>query len=162
MVLRRYEPADADATWRVFHAAVHGTASRDYDPAQVRAWAPEHPDEGWAARRAAATTFVACVDGAVVGFSDVTDAGVLDMLFVHPGAGGRGVARALVERVLREAAAAGHERVVTRASLTARPVFERFGFGVDAERVVERRGQRLRGSEMSIRLPAAGRAAGQG
>ncbi|MEU4155255.1 GNAT family N-acetyltransferase [Actinoplanes sp. NPDC026670] len=156
LVIRRYVEADAGATWRVFHAAIHGTASRDYTPEQVRAWAPDTVDEvRWKGRRAAAYTYVACLDGVVVGFSDFTDEGLLDMLFVHPDAGGRGVARALVGRVLREAVAAGHRRLHVHASLTARPAFERFGFVVDAARVVEVRGQRLRNFDMSISLPGA-------
>jgi putative acetyltransferase len=150
LVIRPYEPWDARATWRVFHDAVHGTASRDYTPAQLRAWAPaEIDEERWHRARSASHTRVACLDGAVVGFSDFTDDGVLDMLFVHPAAGGRGVARALVARVLREAAAAGHHRLVTHASATARPVFERSGFRVLAAREVERRGQVLANVEMS-------------
>ncbi|BEL04642.1 hypothetical protein Q0Z83_028330 [Actinoplanes sichuanensis] len=158
LVIRRYEQADAGATRRVFHAAVHGTASRDYTPEQVQAWAPADFDEvRWRGRRAASYTYVACLDGVVVGFSDFTDDGLLDMLFVHPDAGGRGVARALVDRVLREATAAGHRRLRVHASLTARPAFERFGFVVDAARVVEVRGQRLRNFDMSIALTTPGR-----
>ncbi|MFI1990576.1 GNAT family N-acetyltransferase [Actinoplanes sp. NPDC020271] len=156
LLVRPYEAGDAGATWQVFHAAVRGTASRDYTPSQIAAWAPDVVDEGrWQRRRSAARTFVACQGGVVAGFSDFTDAGVLDMLFVHPDFGGRGVARALVGRVLREAAAAGHSRLLVHASLTARPAFERFGFVVDASRVAEIGGQRLANFDMSIDLVRA-------
>ena len=151
--VRRYEPADAGGAWRVFRAAVHGTASRDYTPEQIHAWAPPTVDEArWQRRRSAAHTYVACLDGAVVGFGDLTDDGLLDMLFVHPDAGGRGVARALVTRVLHEAAAAGHPRLHVHASLTAQPALERFGFAVDATRLAEIRGQKLQNFDMSIAL----------
>ncbi len=153
LLVRRYTAADSAATWQVFHDAIHGTASRDYTPQQVHAWAPEHTDlDRWNQVRSAAHTLVACLDGTVIGFSDVTDDGEVDMLFVHPDAGGRGVARALLTRVLREAAAAGHQRLVTHASLTSRPVFERFGFTVDAAQVVHKRGQELRNFDMSLLL----------
>ncbi|WP_345711908.1 GNAT family N-acetyltransferase [Kineococcus glutinatus] len=151
LLIRRYEAADAGDTWRVFQAAVHGTASRDYTPEQIQAWAPATVDEArWQQRRSAAHTWLACLDGAVVGFSDFTDDGLLDMLFVHPDAGGRGVARALVTHVLREAAAAGHHRLHVHASLTAWPAFERLGFTVDATRLAEIRGQKLQNVDMSI------------
>ncbi|MEU4556969.1 GNAT family N-acetyltransferase [Actinoplanes sp. NPDC023936] len=151
LVIRRYQAADAGDTWQVFRAAVHGTASRDYTAEQIEAWAPPTVDEArWHERRSAATTYVACLDGRVVGFSDLTGDGLLDMLFVHPDAGGRGVARALVNHILRAAAAAGHRRLYVHASLTARPAFERFGFAVDATRLAEIRGQRLRNFDMSI------------
>jgi putative acetyltransferase len=157
LLIRRYEAADAAGTWRVFHAAVHGTASRDYTPEQIQAWAPPSVDEArWQARRSAAHTYVACLDETVVGFSDFTDDGLLDMLFVHPDAGGRGVARALVTRIIHEASAAGHQRLRVHASLTARPAFERLGFTVDATRLVEVRGQRLRNFAMSIAVKPAG------
>jgi len=73
---------------------------------------------------------VAEVDGHVVGFSDLTEGGEVDMLFVHPDAGGRGVVQALLTRVLAEARRRGVDRVTTRASRVARPVFERLGFTV--------------------------------
>ncbi len=75
---------------------------------------------------------MAVVDGRVVGFSDLVDGAVLDMLFVHPDAGGRGVAKALVGAVLEHARQIGSERIETQASRSARPAFERFGFVVDA------------------------------
>lgn len=135
--LRTYVPADADPTWQVFYAAVRRTAIRDYTEAQVKAWAPDETTVGdaqaWADRRAAAHTFVACVDDVVVGFSDFTDDGLLDMLFVHPDHSGRGIARLLVEKVQAEAGKRGLTRLVTHASRTARPAFEAFGFVVDRE-----------------------------
>lgn len=68
-----------------------------------------------------------------MGFSDLVDGGLLDMLFVHPDAGGRGVARALVTAVLDHAREVGLTRIVTHASRAARPAFERFGFVLDEE-----------------------------
>ena len=155
VLIRPYESVDAEATAQVFMAAIHETARQDYTVEQVNAWAPGDIDvEGWGQGRSTSHTFVACIAGEVVGFSDFTDDGVVDMLFVRPDAGRRGVARALVTRVLDEAAAAGHGRLETHASLTARPAFERFGFVVDAARTVYRRGQELRNFDMSIVLAA--------
>ncbi|MFK4090080.1 GNAT family N-acetyltransferase [Kribbella sp. NPDC020789] len=134
--LRSYVPADAVPTWRVYYAAVRRTAIRDYTEEQVRAWAPDEADvdfEVWAARRAAAHTYVACVDDTVVGFSDFTDDGLLDMLFVHPDHSGQGIARLLVTKIQHEAAAHGLTRLITHASRTARPAFESFGFVVDRD-----------------------------
>lgn len=73
-LVRRYGVGDAAATWTVFHAAVHETASRDYTSEQVEAWAPPCVDEdGWHEHRAEATTFVACLSDSIVGFSDFSD-----------------------------------------------------------------------------------------
>jgi putative acetyltransferase len=130
--VRVYEPVDAESTWEAYFRAIRGTASKDYSPEQIAAWAPDQVDLAeWNERRLAAYTFVATVEGRVVGFSDVKDDGLLDMLFVHPDAGGRGVARALVDAVIGKARALGLSEIHTHASRTARPAFERFGFEVE-------------------------------
>jgi hypothetical protein len=69
LLIRHYEATDAGDTWQVFRAAVHGTASRDYTPEQIQAWAPPTVDEAlWQKRRSASHTYVACLAGTVVGF----------------------------------------------------------------------------------------------
>ncbi|WP_414715097.1 GNAT family N-acetyltransferase [Stackebrandtia sp.] len=131
-IVRAYEPRDAEATWQTFLHAVRQTASADYTPRQILAWAPDTVDaDAWNQTRSRAHTFVATIDDRVVGFGDVTATGLVDMLFVHPDAGGRGVARVLVDAVIGKARELGLERLHTHASRTARPVFERFGFVVD-------------------------------
>ncbi|MHA6523314.1 GNAT family N-acetyltransferase [Tessaracoccus sp. G1721] len=154
--LRPYRDTDAEPTWQVFHAAVRVTAAADYTPEQLAAWSPDEVDlEAWGRRRADAWTMVAVAGERVVGFSDLTDDGVLDMLFVHPDAGGQGVARMLVEAVLDEARRRGLTRVVTHASRTARPAFERFGFVVDRENPDNlTRGVRVPNFDMHLDLPA--------
>lgn len=132
VVIRRFESADAQPTRRVFESAIRGTASSYYTRQQIEAWCPAEYDEGaWAQARGRAWTVVAEVGGEVVGFSDLSDDGELDMLFVDPSVGGRGVARQLVGAVLAQARACGVARVTTRASRAAQPAFERFGFVVD-------------------------------
>lgn len=151
---RPYLEPDAEATWRVFHDAIHGTAIRDYTPQQLEAWAPIAVDPAeWNGRRRRAWTVVAEIDGVVAGFSDLTDDGMLDMLFVHPRFAGQGVARVLVATVIAEARRRGLETVRTRASITARGAFERFGFVVDRENTENRiRGQRLTNYDMHLDL----------
>lgn len=129
------EPEDAAATYAAFRAAIRETASRFYEPEQIAAWLGPERDLGeWDARRRRARTVVAEVDGAVVGFADLLPDGLVDMLFVHPRAGGRGVARALLAAVLAEARARGITELRTFASRSAQPVFARAGFVVVAER----------------------------
>lgn len=129
--IRPYEPRDADPTLEVLRAAITVTARADYSEQQTLLWASRAARPGWHERRAAVETWVALLDGRVVGFTDRDGAGHLDMLFVHPDAGGRGVARALVERVVASAEASGLERMTVHASLTARPVLLRMGFEPD-------------------------------
>ena len=136
---------DAEGSYAVFTSAVTETASADYEPEQIEAWLSARPADSyqWNARRAAAHTWVATADDRVVGFVDFLDDGLLDMLFVHPDFGGRGVAKLLVSTVKREAVLSGLSALRTRASRTARPAFERFGFRVVAFRPDNRVGEQV-------------------
>lgn len=78
----------------------------------------------------ARNSFVAVVDGELVGFSDVAGDGYIDMLFVAPAFGGRGVARFLLSEAERRARDAQATQLSANVSITARPLFERCGFEV--------------------------------
>ncbi|MFC8921978.1 GNAT family N-acetyltransferase [Cellulosimicrobium sp. NPDC057127] len=129
-------PDDAAATYVVARTAIARTAATAYDPDQIAAWlGPARLDlTGWDERRHGASTLVAELDGIVVGFADLRSDGLVDMLFVDPRAGGRGVARALLTVILHDAEARGIAELRTYASRSARPVFERLGFTVVADR----------------------------
>ncbi len=142
--LRRYGAADAAATWEVFHAAVRHTARARYSAAQAAAWAPDEVDaDRWARRRAAAWTLVAVNDEQVVGFADLTDAGELDMLYVHPDHAREGVATRLLAAVVTEAKHRGLLRVEVRASRPLQPLLERLGFVLDEDNPANRIGDQV-------------------
>jgi putative acetyltransferase len=159
VLIRPYRDADARATGAVFERAVRVTAAAHYTPEQLAAWVPDDPAgavlDDWAARRAAVTTWVAVIDDSVVGFTDLdVETGYLDMLFVDPDAGRRGVGSALIRQVLDQARAVGLREVTVQASRTAQPVFERHGFVVVREQRVERRGVLIENAVMRIPLGA--------
>jgi putative acetyltransferase len=133
--LRAYTANDAQATSVIFLRAVRETAPAHYSPEQVEAWAADFGGlESWAAARVAADTRLAVIEGRVVGFTDLDDHGYIDMLFVDPDFGRRGVASALLASVVALARQRGLPALTTFASLTSRPVFERHGFVITGER----------------------------
>lgn len=136
MLLRAYDESDAAATLDVFLRAVRITASKDYAPEQIAAWAApqDRSTDGWHAKRLRVDTVVAVEDGTVIGFSDTDEHGYIDMMFVDPALTRRGVATALLQHVTETARAHGALELTTHASLTARPFFERHGFEVVEER----------------------------
>ncbi|WP_049736066.1 GNAT family N-acetyltransferase [Rhizobium ecuadorense] len=148
ILIRSYQPEDADATIEIFLRAVREVSSRDYSPAQIEAWAKVEDRSLWAERRISRSAWIAEIDGEPVGFSDLTGDGCLDMMFVHPEFQGRGVASRLLSRVELEALRLGFKRIHTEASRTARPFFERKGFRVIARQTVEKRGQSLENFRM--------------
>ncbi|MFD5214554.1 GNAT family N-acetyltransferase [Microbacterium sp. NPDC058345] len=135
VTIRDYRAADAPATLRVFLEAITITASADYSPEQISAWArPEQRRlDDWDRSMSARSGFVALVQGAVAGFSDVSGDGHVDMMFVSPAAGGRGVGRALMHEVEARARQAGAPRLWADVSITARGFFEHAGFTVQTE-----------------------------
>ena len=133
--IRDYEAEDAAATLDVFITAIMTTAAADYSPEQVAAWArPEQraPEE-WHRGMVARVSVVAVVGGSITGFSDVNAAGYVDMMFVSPRFARRGVARALMSRLVVRARESGASELSADVSITARPFFESEGFTVVAK-----------------------------
>jgi putative acetyltransferase len=133
--IRSYVDDDAAPTLATFLAAVTVTAASDYSPEQVAAWsAPkERRLDQWNQRLAERGTIVATIAGELAGYSDVSDEGHIDMMFVNPQFGRRSVASNLLAEVERRALAHGATTLWTDVSITARPFFERHGFTAVAE-----------------------------
>lgn len=157
MRIRPYDASagDGHATLTVFLRAVRETGLAHYDADQVAAWSAVDA-ERWATDRSRRTTLVAEEDGRVVGVIDVDDLGWIEVLFVDPAAGRRGVGGRLLEAIAAEAAAQGAHELRTHASITARPVFARAGFAVVRERRPHVRGQTFTNFEMARTLRVAG------
>ena len=151
--LRRYRSEEASATLAVFRAAVRRTALADYSPLQVETWAPDLIDAtAWAESRAAISTWVADVEGEVAGFVDLSPEGLIDMLYVHPDHGGRGLGSDLLEVVEQQGRDLGLPELTAHVSATALGVFLRRGFRVVRPQSVELRGVAFRNFVMAKRL----------
>ena len=91
-------------------------------------------------------TVVAAEDGQIVGFGDMDDTGYLDRLYVHAKYQRRGIASAICDQLERkwlEQKIAGKnvsKKIITHASITARPFFEKRGYRVVKEQQVNRQG----------------------
>jgi putative acetyltransferase len=81
----------------------------------------------------ARSSIVATVGGELVGFSDVSPEGYVDMMFVSPHHQRCGVARQLLAHVEAHGRSEGTPALSVDASITARPFFERHGFTIEAE-----------------------------
>lgn len=140
-MIRPYCESDLEAVVRLFTDAVHHLADKHYDKDQLAAWAPQLPDlKQWAARLAAAETWVAESEGKLAGFITYEANGHIDLLFTSPAYCRRGFASTLLRHAETALAARGISALFTEASLTARPFFERFGFEVTEEQHVQRGG----------------------
>lgn len=152
MTLRPYRPSDLGELLELFYDTVHTVNARDYTPEQLDAWADGAPDlEEWGRTLSEHTAFVAVEDGIITGFGDIDASGYLDRLYVHKDFQRRGIASALCE-ALEGAVEAEH--IVTHASVTARPFFEKRGYRVIRERRVVRHGVPMTNYRMEKQLPA--------
>jgi putative acetyltransferase len=151
--LRPFLPADAPILAAIFRAAIEDLAAEDYDEDQQAAWAAAADDEAaFGARLAGALTLVATVAGAPVGFASLKGAEEIDMLYVHPGVAGQGVARLLVDALEKLAAARGAKTLRVDASDTARDFFARRGFEPRHRQTVQLGGEWLGNTRMEKRL----------
>ena len=138
LTIRMYEERDFPALCALFLRAVKETASADYSPRQIAAWA-QVDEERWRQKLAAARVLVAINDASPVGFITAVD-DYIDLLFVSPDYSRQGVASALLNTLLRQLP----ERIYTvEASITAKPFFARHGFTVIQPQEVEARGERF-------------------
>lgn len=137
--IRLFGPDDAEALARVYYESVHFGTVDCYDVAQRRAWVEKVPEtEEWRDRLRTQTTFVAENGSRLVGFMTLDAGGHIDLAFVAPDVIGRGVAKALYDRVEAEALRIALKRLDTAASHLARPFFERQGWDLVREQLVTR------------------------
>ena len=73
------------------------------------------------------------IDGAIVGFADITTEGYLDRLFVHKDYQRQGIASRLVEKLELVLSKRGVNKITVEASITAKPFFECRGYLVIKE-----------------------------
>lgn len=135
--LRKYQQSDCKILTELFYQTVHTVNAGDYTEEQLNVWATGKVDlKGWNQLFQEHFTVVAIDGGMIVGFGDIDHTGYLDHLYVHANHQRRGIAKAICDRLEREV----QGRIVTHASITARPFFEKRGYEVIKEQQVERQG----------------------
>lgn len=137
MVIREYQASDCKTLAELFYNTVHTVNAKDYTNEQLDVWATGTVDlEKWNQSFEEHYSLVAVDDEVIVGFGDIDKTGYLDRLYVHADYQGKGIATAICNRL--EQAVRGS--IVTHASITAKPFFEKRGFKVVKEQQVERQG----------------------
>ncbi|MGR7759313.1 GNAT family N-acetyltransferase [Klebsiella aerogenes] len=136
LTIRAYVEDDFPALYAIFLRAVKETASRDYSPAQIAAWA-QVDESRWRQKFAHSQVLVAVINNQPVGFITVVN-DYIDLFFVSPDYTRRGIGHALIGAVC---ASLPGKILSVDASITARSSFLRQGFRVVAEQRVESRGE---------------------
>jgi len=151
--LRPYLAEDAPVLAAIFTASIEGLTGDDYSEAQQQAWAAAVDDEAaFSKRLASQLTLVATLGSAPVGFASLKGADHIDLLYVHPGAVGQGVAAALCEALEKLAGARGAKSVTVDASDNAAEFFVRRGYEAKQRNTVSLNGEWLANTTMQKSL----------
>ena len=137
MFIREYQSSDCKELTELFYNTVHTVNTKDYTKEQLDVWATGQVDlKKWNQSLQEHFSIVAVEYGIIVGFGDIDRTGYLDRLFVHLDYQGKGIATAICNHL----ESAVQANIVTHASITARPFFEKRGYNVVKEQQVERQG----------------------
>lgn len=137
MVIREYQAEDCKELMDLFYNTVHTVNAKDYTKEQLDVWATGQADlEKWNQSFQKHYSLVAVWDKVIAGFGDMDKTGYLDRLYVHKDYQRKGIATAICDQL--ERAASG--KIITHASITARPFFEKRGYTVVREQQIEREG----------------------
>ncbi len=137
--VRAMRKDDIEAATHVFFDAVHDAENTLYNEIQRAAWAPLIPDaQKWQKRLVDQHGFVIEDDQGLAGFMTMTREGMIDLAFIRPDCQRKGVGSSLYAAI--EACALEHKirQLATNASKMARPFFEKHGWHVVDEHVIER------------------------
>ncbi|MFP2769313.1 GNAT family N-acetyltransferase [Oceanisphaera sp. KMM 10153] len=143
--IRRYEETDAHELLALFYHTVRNVNIRDYSQAQVEVWAPDNLDiDIWKRKMRSISPFIAEIEGDIVGYIDLQESGLIDHFFCHYKYQSQGIGRSLMEHVFNIGKSRGITRFHSEVSITARPCYERLGFQVVKEQIVDIRGEKMR------------------
>jgi putative acetyltransferase len=151
--LRPFLPADTPILAAIFVASVENLTGDDYSEAQQEAWAAIADDEvEFGKRLTSGLTLVATLEGAPVGFASLKGNDHVDLLYVHPGAVGQGVAATLCDALEKLAAARGAKTLKVDASDNSAEFFVKRGYEAQQRNTVSLNGEWLANTTMQKRL----------
>ncbi len=138
VLLKSYQPQDAQEIAALFYECVHAIAAQDYTQEQLDAWAPKKIDaEKWCAALQKSETVVAWIQNQIVGFANL-QGNYFDRLFVHKDFQSQGIATKLAEHIEKIAVQAGEKEIFVAASHTAKPFFEKREYTVSKKQIVKK------------------------
>ena len=121
--------ADTPVLAAIFVAAIEELTGDDYSEAQQQAWASAADDEEQFGKRLACElTLIATLQNSPVGFASLKGADHIDMLYVHPGAAGQGVASMLCEALEKLAGGRGAKSSRSTPATTRRDFSHKRGY----------------------------------
>lgn len=139
-MLKNYQSSDCKELAKLFYDTVHTVNAQDYTKEQLDAWATGNIDlEKWNQSFLEHDSIIAIEDNIIIGFGDIDKTGYLDRLFVHKDYQRKGIATAICNQLESKK----FKKIITHASVTARPFFEKRGYVLVKQQQVKRNGTLL-------------------
>lgn len=138
MMLRIYNSSDCEFLAELFYQTVHNVNAKDYTKEQLDVWATGKVNlHEWDKSFSEHFTIVAIENEIIVGFGDIDKTGYLDRLYVHKDYQRQGIATAICNKLEQSV---NGEKIITHASITAKPFFEQRGYRTVKEQQIIRNG----------------------
>lgn len=143
MNIRLYQKSDSLPLAELFFNTIRTVNRQHYSDEQVKAWAPDLSTwdmQAWEKKFENKWVFVAQEGEELAGFGELEPNGHIDRFYIAESAVGKGVGRLIYKAIEEKAKEQKITRLFVEASITARPFFQKMGFGLVKEQVVERNG----------------------
>ena len=158
--LRPFLATDTPVLAAIFVASVEELTGDDYSEAQQQAWASAADDEEQFGKRLASElTLIATLQNSPVGFASLKGTDQIDMLYVHPGVVGQGVASMLCDALEKLAGSRGAKSLSVDASDNAQEFFLKRGYVGKQRNTVTVNGEWLANTTMQktlVQAPSSG------
>src|ERR1700732_1958896 len=147
--LRPFLAEDTPVLAAILTASIEELTGDDYNESQQEAWAAVADDEEQFGKRLAGElTLIATLQNSPVGFASLKGKDHIDMLYVHPGATGQGVASMLCDALEKLAGGRGAKSLTVDASDNAAEFFAKRGYVAKQRNTVTVNGEWLANTTM--------------
>ncbi len=130
MEIRKYRQGDGKELRSLQIDTIKSINSKDYSPAQINFWlSPKNMDlDNYLKNLERNLTYVALIDGIIVGFGDLNENGEIKRLYTHKDYQRKGIASAILSRLEEEAKSRGYEEISLESTISAKRFYESKGF----------------------------------
>ena len=148
-MIRHYQIGDHHEIGRIFRDAVHQIASDVYTSQQCLAWCDKELNPNhWKKRCDLKKPYVYIKNDEIIGFIELDTNAHIDCIYVKSKYKRQGIASKLVNHVVEIYFSCGINRVFVEASICAKPMFEKLGFAVIHDKMINVKGQMLKNYDM--------------
>ncbi|HEY9605746.1 MAG TPA: GNAT family N-acetyltransferase [Allocoleopsis sp.] len=150
MLLREYQPSDAESLAAIYRDAVIGIGSSAYDDKQIEAWS-SYPEDIEEFRRVLSEglTIVVLHDGKLVAFGQLNPLARIAFVYTASQFARLGYATEIYKRLEAKAIEQAVQRLYTEASRISKHFFLKMGFCVVEAEIVYRKGVQLERFKMA-------------